>query len=114
MGSIVVSPHKSPDDYGPGMPLGPMKVVKSRGGVVRIGHGDGSDGVTVLGWKFVSVAPAFDPLAVSMVPLPGWHPPAALPVHAVRRGPGDAAVDMLSGPGWILPRATAVALGLVA
>jgi len=34
-------------------------------------------------------------------------------VREVRRGPGDAAVDMLAGPGWVLPRADAVSAGLV-
>lgn len=40
------------------------------------------------------------------------EPDHAEPVE-VRRGPEDAAVDMLSGPGWIMPRADAVAAGLV-
>lgn len=34
-------------------------------------------------------------------------------IREVRRGPEDAACDMISGPGFILPRADAERLGLV-
>jgi hypothetical protein len=34
-------------------------------------------------------------------------------IREVRRGPQDEALDMLAGPGWILPRADAARLGLL-
>jgi hypothetical protein len=33
--------------------------------------------------------------------------------RSVRRGPDDAAVDMIAGDGWIMPRADAVRAGLI-
>lgn len=63
------------------------------------------------GRRRVSVRPAFDPLAVSMVPVKGGVVPAG---RLVRRGPDDEALDMRAGDGWVLPYANAVAAGLLA
>lgn len=75
MGSIVVLPHKSADAHkGYGGPLVTKVPSLKSGGKVRIGYGDGTK---VLGFKVVSLAPVFDPDAVSMVPIPGWKAPVA-------------------------------------
>lgn len=75
IGFVRVTPHKSPVDFGRPGPLGPMKTVRPSGGKVRIGFGDGT---RVLGHRSVSLAPVFDPLAISMTPILGWSVDAAI------------------------------------
>lgn len=41
------------------------------------------------------------------------RPAVAPTIRSVRRGPADAEVDMLAGPGWVLARAEAEAAGLI-
>ena len=84
MGFVIVSPHKTPDDLlvdrrGKRFyvaPLGPMKDVRPKGGMVRVGY------VDVLGgpvrFRSVPLAPVFDPLADSMGPWCKDAPPFAL------------------------------------
>jgi hypothetical protein len=59
------------------MALGPMTNRRPSGGKVRIGSADFVGGP--VRYRMVSVAPAFDPDAVSMSPVKGWtaaHDPA--------------------------------------
>lgn len=94
-----------PAGFGPGGDF-----VAANGGTVVVGGL--KFGAFVPTYKRVSIAPVFDPDATSMVPMPGWKVGDA-PYRIVRRGADDAAVDMLAGDGWILPRADAVKFGLV-
>jgi len=60
----------------PGGGPGYGRYFKGKGGVVTIASKDGK--------RRVPIAPAFDPLAVSMVPIPGWKAgPVGVPAAGV-------------------------------